>query len=130
MYRRTSHVKKLSSISIDSSSVLQLGDSRQVHTQANILAIQRETAIFFKNELPFADYDVFSVPLAAPCPEEPICIDTFHDCTHLRVRKVDVPFAAVSSVIHIGSAECLTLETRVKHIRHLLRDEPKPKRGD
>ncbi|WP_340673298.1 spore germination protein GerPE [Brevibacillus agri] len=128
MHRRTSHVKKLNSISIDSSSVLQIGDSKEVNARSNILAVQREKAIFYQHEFEFADYAVFSVPLPAPCPAEPICLDTFHDCPRIHVKKVDVPFTAASSLIHIGSTDCLTLETRLKTIRHLLRDEPKRER--
>ncbi|RNB54037.1 spore germination protein GerPE [Brevibacillus gelatini] len=128
MQRRTSHVKKLNSLSIDASSVLQIGDSQEVNAQSNILAVQREKAIFYQHEFEFADYDMFMAPLAVPGPTEPICVDTFHDCPHIHVKKVNVPFAAASSVVHIGSTDRLTLETRVKNIRHLLRDEPKRER--
>lgn len=51
MHRRTSHVKKLNSISIDSSSVLQIGDSKEVNARSNILAVQREKAIFTSTNL-------------------------------------------------------------------------------
>ncbi|MGN7469999.1 spore germination protein GerPE [Brevibacillus sp. SAFN-007a] len=128
MHRRTSHVKKLNSLSIDDSSVLQIGDSKEINAQANVLAVQREKAIFYAHEFEFEDYAMFSVPLSPPCPVEPMCLDTFHDCSHIHVRTVHVPFAAASSLIHIGSTDHLTLETRVKNIRHLLRDEPKRER--
>ncbi|MFF0825593.1 spore germination protein GerPE [Brevibacillus sp. NPDC003359] len=124
MYRRTSHVHKLDVISVDTSSVLQIGDSRQIDAVANILAVQREHAIFYENEFMFEDFSVFSVPLTPPSHSEPLCIDTFHDCPHIFVRKVKVPFLAGASVVHIGSNESITLETRVVNIRHIFQEEP------
>ncbi|GEC90008.1 MULTISPECIES: spore germination protein GerPE [Brevibacillus] len=125
MYRRTSHVHKLDVLSVDTSSVLQIGDSRQIDAVSNILAVQREQAIFYENEFMFEDYSVFSVPLIPPSLSEPICIDTFHDCPYIFIRKVEVPFVAGASVVHVGSNESITLETRVVNIRHIFQDEPK-----
>ncbi|MED1782185.1 spore germination protein GerPE [Brevibacillus fortis] len=124
MYRRTSHVHKLDVLSVDTSSVLQIGDSRQIDAVANILAVQREQAIFYENEFMFEDYSVFSVPLTPPSLVDPICIDTFHDCPYIFIRKVEVPFVAGASIVHLGSNESITLETRVVNIRHLFQDEP------
>ncbi|MFS0556450.1 spore germination protein GerPE [Brevibacillus sp. 179-C9.3 HS] len=124
MYRRTSHVRKLDVLSVDTSSVLQIGDSRQIDSVSNILAVQREQAIFYENEFMFEDFSVFSVPLTPPSLFEPLCIDTFHDCPYIFIRKVEVPFVAGASVVHIGSNESISLETRVVNIRHLLRDDP------
>lgn len=125
MYRRTSHVHKLDVLSVDTSSVLQIGDSRQIDAVANILAVQREQAIFYENEFMFENYSAFSVPLTPPSLSDPICIDTFHDCPYIFIRKVEVPFLAGSSVVHVGSNESIKLETRVVNIRHIFREEPK-----
>ncbi|GED60325.1 spore germination protein GerPE [Brevibacillus formosus] len=124
MYRRTSHVHKLDVISVDTSSVLQIGDSQQIDAVSNILAVQREQAIFYENEFMFEDYSVFSVPLTPPSLSEPICIDTFHDCPYIFIQKVEVPFVAGASVVHLGSNESITLETRIVNIRHIFQDEP------
>ncbi|MFA4132296.1 MULTISPECIES: spore germination protein GerPE [unclassified Brevibacillus] len=124
MCRRTSHIHKVDVLSVDASSVLQVGDSRCLDAVSNILAVQREKAIFYENEFMFEDYSAFSIPLVAPSPTEPICIDTFHDCPYIFVRNVRVPFLAAASVVHIGSNESISLETRVVNIRHLFREEP------
>lgn len=123
MYRRTSHIRKLDIISVDFSSVLQIGDSRHIDAVSNILAVQREQAIFYENEFMFDDYSAFSVPLAPPLLTEPGTLDTFHDCPHIDVRNVEASFVAGASVLHIGSSESISLETRVVNIRHLLRDK-------
>ncbi|MGF9908423.1 spore germination protein GerPE [Brevibacillus porteri] len=125
MYRRTSHVRKLDVLSVDTSSVLQIGDSRQIDAVSNILAVQREQAIFYENEFMFDNYSAFSVPLIPPSLSDPICIDTFHDCPYIFIRKVEVPFVAGASVVHVGSNESITLETRVVNIRHIFQDDPK-----
>ncbi|MGG4453430.1 spore germination protein GerPE [Brevibacillus porteri] len=124
MYRRTSHVRKLDVLSVDTSSVLQIGDSRQIDAVANILAVQREQAIFYENEFMFENYSAFSVPLTPPSLSDPICIDTFHDCPYIFIRKVEVPFIAGSSIVHVGSNESIKLETRVVNIRHIFQEEP------
>ncbi|MDF2680000.1 MAG: spore gernimation protein [Brevibacillus sp.] len=123
MYSRTSHVHSLTNISIDASSVLQIGDSEKMDAISYILAVQRDKAIFFENEFLFRDYTIFSEPIPIPPDQEPITIITLHDAPSIRVDKVNVSFAAASAVIHIGSSECVELETRVKNIRHLVRDK-------
>ncbi|MFD2371097.1 spore germination protein GerPE [Brevibacillus sp. GCM10020057] len=123
MHSRTSHVHSFSNIALDTSSVIEIGDSEKIDAVSNILAVQRDKAIFHENEFLYQDYTAFSVPLPLPCDEEPLTITTFHESNAIRVDKVTVSFAAASSVIHIGSSECMELETRVKNIRHLVRDE-------
>ncbi|MED4585961.1 spore germination protein GerPE [Brevibacillus choshinensis] len=123
MYCRTSHVHTFTNISIDASSVIEIGDSEEINAIANILAVQRDKAIFYENEFQFGDYTAFCEPLPLPVDQEPICLLTFHETPSIRVDKVNVSFAAASSLIHIGSSECVQLETRVKNIRHLVRDQ-------
>ncbi|MFJ9499911.1 spore germination protein GerPE [Brevibacillus centrosporus] len=123
MNSRTSYVHSLTNISIDSSSVLQIGDSQKVDAQSYILAVQRDKVIFFENEFLFRDYVAFCEPFPLPSDCEPITTRTFHENPSIRVDKVNVSFAAASAVIHIGSSECVEMETRVKNIRHLVRNK-------
>lgn len=123
MPNRTSHVHSLTSISVDNSSVLQIGDSNEVTAVSNVLALQRERAIFYENEFLFKDFLLFCEPIPLPELCEPIDLYTFDEIPAIRVNKVTVDFAAASSVIHIGSSQSVSLESRVKNIRHLLKDE-------
>ncbi|WNC12794.1 spore germination protein GerPE [Brevibacillus brevis] len=123
MPSRTTYVHTLTNLSIDASSVLQIGDSETVDAIAYILAVQRERAIFFEKEFQFKDYSAFFEPLPLPEDQECLCMSTFHETPAIRVDKVNVSFAAASAVIHIGSGDCIEMETRVKNIRHLLRDK-------
>ncbi|GED70652.1 hypothetical protein BRE01_43540 [Brevibacillus reuszeri] len=123
--KRTSHVQCYSSISFDTSSVLQIGDSQELDTRSYVLAVQREQAIFYENEFLFQDYFVFCEPIEIPIITEPIEIQTFHENAGIYVNKVRVDFAAASSVIHIGSNDSISLETRVKNIRHVMKEKNK-----
>jgi spore germination protein PE len=123
VHSRTSHVQSFTNISIDDSSVIEIGDSEHIDAISCILAVQRDKAIFYEREFEFGDYTAFSEPLPLPdC--SPITRLTFHENPTIRVDKVNVSFVAASSVIHIGSSECVEMETRVKNIRHLVRDRP------
>lgn len=124
MYSRTSHIQSFTNISIDASSVIEIGDSEHIGAIAYILAVQRDKAVFYEKEFEFGDYTAFSEPLPLHVDCNPITSLTFHENPTIRVDKVNVSFVAASSVIHIGSSECVEMETRVKNIRHLVRDRP------
>jgi len=124
MAGRTSKVESLTIITIDENSVLEIGDSQRVEAASYVLAVQREPAIYFQHEFPFAAYPLFSFPLPLPEPPEPFVITTCQEENTIRVRHVNASFLAASAVLQIGSNDCLTLDTRVKNIRHLLREKP------
>lgn len=122
MNERTSKVDTLSIISVDTSSVIEIGDSHLVDAVSNVIAVQREPAIYYEHEFQFADYPLFSFPM--PEPEQPVAFQTktCQDNGFIHVKGVKTSFLSASSVLQIGSNECVTLETRIKNIRHLLRD--------
>lgn len=123
MNRRVTSIDSLEHLSVDDSSVIQIGDSDQIRSCAVVIAVQREKAVFFENEFNFRDYAFFSEPIPKPQLTEPICITACKEAPVIRVHKVNVPFVVASSVIHIGSSDRITSVARVKHIRHLLREK-------
>jgi spore germination protein PE len=123
MNRRVTSIDSLTHLSVDASSVIQIGDSDQIRSCSVILAVQREKAVFFENEFNFQDYAFFSEPIPKPHLSESIRLTTCKEAPVIRVHKVNVPFVAASSVIHIGSSDRITSEARVKNIRHLLREK-------
>lgn len=122
MNERTSKVETLSIISVDTSSVIEIGDSHLVDAVSNVIAVQREPAIYYQHEFQFTDYPLFTFPL--PEPEQPCAFQTktCQDNGFIHVKGVKTSFLSASSVLQIGSNECVMLETRIKNIRHLLRD--------
>lgn len=119
---RTSKVDSLSILSIDTSSVLEIGDSHKIDSIANVIAVQREPAIYYAHEFPFTDYSLFSVPLPEPVPIEPFQAITRQDNGTIQVKCLNISFLSASSVLQVGSNECVMMETRIKNIRHLLRE--------
>lgn len=122
MNGRTSKVDSLSIISVDNSSVIEIGDSHIVDAVSNVISVQREPAIYYAHEFQFTDYPLFTFPL--PEPEQPDSFQTItcQDNGFIHVKCVKTSFLSASSVLQIGSNECVTMETRIKNIRHLLRD--------
>lgn len=123
MHNRTSQVGCLSILSIDDSSILEIGDSKKVNPAANVIAVQREPAIFFEHEFNFRDYTIFQERIPQPQMTEDVISTTFHRDNTIHVNKVEVSFMAAASVVHIGSSNQLSLEARIKNIRHLLREK-------
>ena len=124
MAGRTSKVESVTIISIDETSVLEIGDSRTVDAASYVLAVQREPAIYYQHEFPFAAYPLFSFPRPFPEPPEPFVITTCQEENTIQVKRVNASFLAASAVLQIGSNDRLTLDTRLKNIRHLLREKP------
>jgi len=124
MAGRTSKVESVTIISIDETSVLEIGDSRTVDAASYVLAVQREPAIYYQHEFPFAAYPLFSFPLPLPEPPEPFVITTCQEENTIQVKRINASFLAASAVLQIGSNDRLTLDTRLKNIRHLLREKP------
>jgi spore germination protein PE len=119
MYR-TSVVDEVKINSLASSSILQTGDTEKIQCFCAVLAIQRESTNFGRFDIPLNKYDIFSQPVLVPeCP--PINIkQTFNATPFIRVGKVDILGVSSSALLHIGSVNHMSLQSRVKHIRNFL----------
>lgn len=119
MLRRTSIVDSLKVDAIFFDSVIEIGDSNYIQSFSRALAIQRESEIFFGNEGDFNRYPVFSIPLYF----QPIYEEVFQYTEHLqpviKVNSIDITGASAAAVIHIGSSNHVSMESRLKHIRQL-----------
>lgn len=120
MYR-TSLVNEVILNSLRDSSVLQTGDTEKIQSSSAALAVQRESTLFGTYNLSYENYKVFSQGVLTPtCP--PVKIKkTFHAIPFIQVGKVNILGVASASVLHIGSVNKITLQTRVTHIRHFLK---------
>ncbi|MCM3733077.1 spore germination protein GerPE [Fictibacillus nanhaiensis] len=121
MYR-TSAVDEVIINSLTSASVLQTGDTEKIQCFSAALAIQRERTDFGRLDIPLNKYDIFSQPVVIPvCP--PVKIKkTFNANPFIRVCKIDILGVSSSALLHIGSVCEMTLQSRVKHIRHFLKN--------
>lgn len=103
--------------------VLEIGDSVQVTPSINIIAVQREKAIFWEDEFNFRDYPIFKKEIPQPIVDEEIEMTIKNESPLIRVQNIFIRSLVGSSVVHIGSSEMIQSETREKHIRHLLREK-------
>jgi spore germination protein PE len=117
MYR-TSVVDCVIVNSVADSGVLQTGDSEKINSYSAALAIQRENTKFGTFDVPLRKYKVFSQPVLVPvCPSIKIK-QTFNANPYIRVDKIDILGVSTSALLHIGSVNDMTLQCRLKHIRH------------
>jgi spore germination protein PE len=105
--------------------VLEVGDSQQLTPVNYTIAVQREKAIFFENEIDFSEYEIFSRPLAQPVIHENFRMTRINETSHIVVHKADVFLLSSAAIVHVGSSQKLYAQSRIKHIRHLLREKPK-----
>lgn len=124
MNGRLSVVGTLNINTVSNTTVLEIGDSEDIAPINYTLAVQREKAIFWENEFDFSDYTIFSRAFPQPVANEPITITRIQECPQINVHHIRVFILLFSAVTHIGSSERLNSETRIKHVRHLLRESP------
>lgn len=107
--------------SISQSSIFQVGDNQVIAASSRALAVQREKAIFNINEGAFSQYSLFSQPIHQPFIYEDVTMNINNPIPYLYVNKVKITAMAASAVVQIGSNHAITTESRIKHIRQLLK---------
>lgn len=125
MNNRITYVNKVDVTTITRSSIIEIGDSDKLAPTTRIIAIQREKAIFFGNELPFADYPMFREEIPQPNVYEQVAFTRENESPFIHVENIHMRNIAASSILHLGSTETIEAEARVKNIRHLLREKDK-----
>ncbi|QED47184.1 spore germination protein GerPE [Cytobacillus dafuensis] len=120
MFRRTSIVDEIKIDTFFYSSIFQIGDSSIIQGFSRALAVQREQEIFYGNEGNFNVYPVFTKPIPFQPVEISIPMYTENLNPIIKVHHLDIVGVSVSSIIHIGSSNHVSMETRIKHIRQLL----------
>jgi spore germination protein PE len=123
MLSRISQVQKIRITSLSNSSITQIGDSRYVSAISRALAVQREAEIFFGNEGDFSQYPIFSESIPLPPIEEEFSFQKIDFVPCIKVSHIRINGVASASIAHIGNSESVYMESRVKHIRHLLDED-------
>ncbi|WP_028552806.1 spore germination protein GerPE [Paenibacillus sp. UNC451MF] len=124
MDQRVSTVGYLKINTLGVATVLEIGDSDQLTPFNYTIAVQREKAIFIQNEFRFSDYSLFSRSLLVPIINENIYMSRVNETPNITVNKINMFLASSSSIFHIGSSDNLQAQSRIKHIRHLLKERP------
>jgi len=119
MLRRVSNVVSIDVTSLSFSSILEIGDSKQITPYSQALAVKREYSVFFSNEGNFEEYSVFTRPIANIPITETINMAVHNHNPRIDVESVKIIGIASSSVVQIGTTDIIRAESRIKHIRHL-----------
>jgi spore germination protein PE len=129
MMKRTSMVEYFHGETFIISSVLQIGDSREITSRSRVLAVQRQYELFFSSEGE-GIFPIFTMPIPKfPSNRNHISIQTLHQSPIISVRSIRVLAASASSVVHIGSTSNVDAEARIKHIRQLAPNSSAPSMG-
>jgi spore germination protein PE len=120
MLRRLSNVNNIYVNSVGLGSVVQFGDSTNLRPFSRALAVQRETEFFIGKEGNFEDYPVFTKPIPQPYFYERINMVGYNVKPTIKVNNIKVTALSASAILHVGSTENISAESRVKHIRQLV----------
>jgi spore germination protein PE len=116
MTARMSSVKDIQLISVSDASLIHIGDSVGVTPRARGLAVQREVAVFKKDEGDFSD-PLFSEPLPKPLLTENVHMTRFNESPFINVNRLHIMSAGNAVVIQIGSNQFIDTQARIKHFR-------------
>jgi spore germination protein PE len=119
MLRRISSVDRLRILSVQFSSVVEVGDSNQIKPTSKALAVQREFPIFFGNEGAFKQYPIFEIELPSISSEQTVPMKIKNENPIIQVGTVRIVGVSNSSVFQIGSTNTINAEARVKHFRQI-----------
>jgi spore germination protein PE len=120
MLSRISQVQKIHITSLSNSSITQIGDSNCVRAISRALAVQREAEVFFSYEGDFSQYPIFSESIPLPPLEDDLSFQKMDLVPCIKVSNIKINGLASASIVHIGNSDSVYMESRVKHIRHLL----------
>lgn len=103
---------------VTSSSNLQIGDSRNIRLRSRALAVQKAWTDFQGSEGDLSPFYLFRQEIPQPVFYESLEFNLDQRVPVIKVGAVRITSAAASSLVHIGSTEEITIESRVKHFRH------------
>ncbi len=120
MSKRNSFIEKMEVISLISGSVVEVGDSVQLSSLSNVVAVNRETEIFYGNEGDFNAIPLFSEIIPTPgLPYVKPIIKKHNELADIKVRKIAVKGISASAILQVGNTKNVVMESRVWHQRQL-----------
>ncbi|MEH7246652.1 spore germination protein GerPE [Neobacillus niacini] len=129
MLQRSSVVNTIHVTSAFFASVIQLGDSRIINGFSRALAVQREAEVFNSKEGNFSNYRVFSEPIPFLPINESMTISTHNSLPIIKVNTISILAMSSDAILHVGNSENVSMEVRVKHIRHLQHNKDEQSQG-
>lgn len=121
---RTAVVRVIKLEVLGFASALHAGDLLEFAPVTEAFAVQRELPDFLGNEGRLEAFGIFSQTIPQPAVDEPVEIETVNRGPAIRVDRVRVISVSTSSLLQVGSLRRIALETRTKHIRQFVREQP------
>ncbi|MGG0410477.1 spore germination protein GerPE [Peribacillus simplex] len=126
MFSRISKVKSLLSDTVSFSSTLQIGDTSYIDGNALAIAVQKKSETFDSVDVHFENYDIFKKPLYIPRLNEPVISSFSNPNPFIRVGNINIIGISSSSVVGVGNVGHARMESRVKHIREVPKENEEP----
>lgn len=96
-----------------------IGDINQANLTSFVLALQREQEIFYGQEADLSQFPSFTQPIFIEPLTETIQVRRLNQVPSIRVSKVNFTAISFSSLVQVGSTNCITAQNRTKHARQL-----------
>ncbi|WP_454862108.1 spore germination protein GerPE [Peribacillus frigoritolerans] len=119
MFSRISKVKSIFSDTVSFSSAMQIGDTSYIDGNSLALAVQKKSETFHSVDIHFEDYDIFKRPFYIPRLNEPVISSFSNPNPFIRVGNINIIGVSSSSVVGVGNVGHARMESRVKHIREI-----------
>lgn len=123
MFKRISNVSYIHVNVAVSGSVVQIGDSKEIYGDAKALAVVREKPRFWGQEGDFQQFPIFTTPVPFTGDLQPLLMKKQNLSSQIRVGKVCIERISGASLLHIGSNEHANVESRLKYIRHIIKEK-------
>lgn len=121
--KRLSIVKDVKIDAVTLGSIAQFGDNEVIEPESRALAVQREKELFFGDEGNFQAYPIFTANIPEPSFKSDVRMKIHHSNPIIQVGSIEILGVSAASVFQVGSNRVIDSETRIKHIRQLLRRE-------
>ncbi|MFC0524851.1 spore germination protein GerPE [Pontibacillus salicampi] len=123
MNKRISRVNQVQVISVNNSSIFEIGDGTEADLNAKVLAVQKEGATFGDEDFPFSDFPIYEAEFPRLKTQPVITQEHIPCCPYINVNSVDIFGLASSSLFQIGNLNTIEGDARVKNFRILQEDE-------
>lgn len=101
------------------SSLLQIGDCKYAEASSKAFALQRYKSVFDGEEANGIDHPIFHLPSVYLPITESIQTTFNHRNPFIKVNRINIIGATLSSIIGIGNIDHSSMESRILHIRQV-----------
>ncbi|WP_409294780.1 spore germination protein GerPE [Peribacillus sp. SCS-26] len=124
--RRISQLGRLNINTLIFSSTVEIGDSSLIDATNFVYAVQREAEYFSGKEGSFNE-PLFIEKMQPPQITENVIMNYESINPFIKVGFIDIIGDTAASIVHIGSTCDVRLQSKIKNVRDLIAERPRPK---